>query len=373
MKFVLAVFLISSNAAAEIKPLMQDLYSITDAMTPYMIDKAKFMDAKNEKEISVLLSEFNQKTSQLKKDKMTQNEDMKFKARLLAENLDEAEKSFLAGYKDYSFWVLKASLNNCFSCHTQKSLNDTDYRPKNFASDLYTRAEFLFIVRNYSEAIPLFEKIIDGYPDNKVTVENLESSAQKLLYYYMDVSRDNSKMLESFNKILLNRKLPTSLRNAVLAWKKYTSTKKMHIDENQKIENTSALESFMKERLKIANQFKFPSQRAIADLDTTHRLYQILDKSKDNEMTPTLLYWLADIEKDYRLSMFDLSAENYLKECMQKFSTQSIAKKCFSLFKDIQINSYTGSRGTELPKSVQDQLNSYENLVNPKSLEMQNH
>ena len=374
MKFILSVLLISQLASAEIKPLMKEFYSLTDELTPYMIDRSKFMDESNSQKISSLLTDFNQKTKLLKKDKMAQDEDMKFKAKLLAEGLDEAEKSFNSGYKDYSFWVLKASLNNCFSCHTQKSLDDTNYNwSKHFSNDLYAKAEFLFIVRNYSEATPLFEKILAEYPDNKVSIENLESASQKLLYFYMGVSRDDAKALSSFDRVLKNKKLPSSLHNELLAWKKYLNEKKQQISGNLKINSVQSLDSFAKARTKIGDTYKFPGQRAIVDLDTTHYLYQLLEKSKGSDLIPVILYWLAFIEKDYRLSMFDLSAENYLKECMEKYSAQSIAKKCFGLFKEIQVSSYTGSRGTDVPKSVTDQLNSYDALVNPKPMQLQNH
>lgn len=347
-----------------VKPLMQGFYALIDKMQPYLVNKAEFMNDKNEKKIAQILIEFNEKTKSLKKDKMAQNDDMKFRARLLAEGLDEAEKSFNTGFKDYSFWALKASLNNCFSCHTQKSLGGTGYVfNKNTGHDIYARAEFLFIVRNYSEATPLFEEVLVKYPKNKISVEDLESSAQKLLFYSIRVSRDDIKTIKSFERILKNSRLPTSLRNDILAWKNYLNLRKYRIDEEQKIKNSKDLDDYMNARSEISEQYKLSNQRAAPDMDTTHFLYKLLEKPEGQNIKPWVLYWLATVEKDYRLSMFDLSAENYLKECIEKYSTEKVAKRCFNLYKEMQIVSYTGSRGTDLPKAVIEQLNKYETLV----------
>ena len=367
MKLFLPIILFCSMAPAEVKPIMQQFYSLTNKMRPFLINKADFMDSKNEKEISQALSEFVENTKKLKKDKMAQDDDMKFRVQLLGEGLDMAEKSYKDGFKDYSFWVLKASLNNCFSCHTQKSLAGTDYTfNKDSQYDIYSKAEFLFIVRNYSEAMPLFEEILVNYPKNKVSVENLESTAQKMLFYLMRVSYDDLKSIKLFEKILKNENLPVGLRSDFVAWKKYLNVKKYRIEQEKNISTPAELEDFMNVRNQIADSYKLSNQRTIVDLDTTHFLYQLLEQTKAKELRPWVLYWLASVEKDYRLSMFDMSAENYLKECIEKYSTNKVAKKCFTAYKEMQTLAYTGSRGTDLPKSVVDQLNKYEALVNRK-------
>lgn len=367
MKHIFFVLLAASFAQAEVKPLMQEFFSLTDKLQPYIIDKASFMDSKNEKEIAKALADFNQKTKKLKTDKMTQSDDMKFRAKLLTEGLDEADTAFKTGFKDYSYWALKATLNNCYSCHTQKGLDTTHYTFKtNNSTDTYSKAEFLFIVRNYAEAIPLFEGLLINYPSNKSSVEDIESSAQKILFYSVRVSRNDSVTVEMFNRILKNKDLPSGLRNDIVAWRKYLNLRKYRINEDQVIDSEKSLAEFMAGREKISEEYRFTHQRAAADMDTTHFLFQLLEKSTSKQLRPSILYWLADIERDYRISMFDQTADNYLKECIEKHSAQKIAKKCFALYKEIQIMSYTGSRGTDLPKSVSRQLDAYEAMVNKK-------
>lgn len=366
MKQLILILVTALNTQAEVKPLMQEFYSLTEKLQPYIIDKKSFMDAKNEKEIAKVLSDFNQNTKKLKKDKMSQTDDMKFRAKLLTEGLDEADNAFKDGFKDYSYWALKSTLNNCYSCHTQKGLSPTSYKFKEVNTDNYSKAEFLFIIRNYTEAIPLFESILLGYPNNKSSVENIESAAQKLLFYSIRVTRDDVTTVGMFNRILKNPELPLSLRSDILAWRKYLNLRKYRINDDLNIATEKDLNSFMNAREKISEDYRFSNQRAAADMDTTHYLFQLIEKAESKKIKPALLYWLASIERNYRMSMFDQTADNYLKECIEKYSDQKIAKKCFSLYKEMQVMSYTGSRGTDLPKSVIKQLEDYEKMVNKK-------
>lgn len=364
--FLALIFCIGA-VEAQVKPHMQDFYKITSRLRPFITNKSDFMDSKNEKEISEVLAEFNEKTKQLKKEKMSENDDMKFRAQQLSEGLDDAEKSFKDGFKDYSYWVLRSSMNNCFACHTQKSLSGTDYTfDKTSDLNTYSEAEFLFLVRNYSKSIEMFENLLVNYPKNKVSVENLQYSLQKLLYYYVRVLHEDTKTLAAFEKILKNQTLPSTVRNDILAWKKYLTIKKYRIIEETTIDTPKSLEEFINERESIADHYKLANQRYIVDLETSYFLYQLLEKTTDVKLKPWIMYWLAYQEKDYRLTMFDLTAEQFLKECIEKYTKDKAAKKCFSLFKQMQIDSFTGSRGTDLPKSVVNQLKKYEKMVNKK-------
>ena len=137
--------------------------------------------------------------------------------------------------------------------------------------------------------------------------------------------------------------------------------------KNIKIDSADQLEEFMQSRGEIASHYKLSNQRSIADLDTTHFLYQLLERPASQKFRPWVLYWLASVEKNYRLSMFDMSAENFLTECIEKYSTDKAAKKCLASYKEMQEQSFTGSRGTELPKDIVKKISKYEALVNGKN------
>lgn len=360
-----SLVLLTATVMAEIRPQMQAFYLLTEKLQNYTHNKADYLKKNNEKEIAATLKEFNQQVHELKKDKFAKQDDMKFRMQQLASGLEDAEISFKDGSKDYSYWVLKSTLNNCYVCHTQKSLGTTAYQlPQAQKDDLLSQADFLFMVRNYNDANPLLEKVIITYPENKVSIENVENSLRKLLMHAVRVEKDDFKTLTMFDRLLKNKNLPESVQQDIQAWKGYLKNRKFRITENMPLKNAQQLEKFIAAREKIASQYEQSYQSYLIDLETSQKLYQLLETNKDAQLKPWILYWLAEQEKDYRLTMFDLTSENYLKECIERYSKHPAAKKCFQLYKQIQLDSFTGSRGTEVPPAVQKQLERYEKLVN---------
>jgi hypothetical protein len=46
----------------------------------------------------------------------------------------------------------------------------------------------------------------------------------------------------------------------------------------------------------------------------------------------------------------------YLKECMLQYTSHPYAKKCFEEYEAYVTISYSGSRGTDIPDEIQDEL-----------------
>lgn len=347
----------------ELRPQMQQFFTLTQEIHGYLINKADYMNEKNDEKIRQTLTDFAKSAEEFKKSKMTQTEDMKFQAQQISESLREAEETFKNGFKDYSFWVLKSALNNCYNCHTQKNLPATTYKFEGKQGNDLAQADYLFLVRNYSEALPIYKKLILGYPKNKVTSEQITQILEKYLYYLVRVQHDDVKSSQFFDELLKNKKLPEADQKNIKAWKNYLGLKKYRIVEELMIKDQKRLEEWVNEREAIAKHYSYAGQRVIVDLETSQHLFKLLESGTEKSLRPWLLYWLADIDRNYRLSLFDSTSEMYLKECIVQFSKSPAAKKCFALFKEIKTMAFTGSRGTDLPKAVQDQLKKYESLV----------
>ncbi len=82
------------GAHAEVRPQMQNFYRLIDKIHQYILDKTTYMEKSNEKEIAATLKEFNVAVANLKKEKSSSEDDMKFRVRQLEEGLAEAEQSF---------------------------------------------------------------------------------------------------------------------------------------------------------------------------------------------------------------------------------------------------------------------------------------
>ncbi|MGZ3725924.1 MAG: hypothetical protein ACXWQQ_08985 [Pseudobdellovibrio sp.] len=365
-KLIVFLVLFSQIAHAELRPEMQNLYKLVDKMQSYIFDKKEFLNQKNDKEIAENLRQFNETVTRIKEEKLANDDDMKFHMQQLREGLAEVEQAFRDNFKDYSYWQLKSTLNNCFSCHTQKSLAGTRYKmsaAKKVAP--FIQADFLFLVRNYEESIPLFEKLIADYPSS-LSTDELDTALQKILYYSVRVKKNEIESIDLLDRLLKNKKLPEAVKRDISSWRTYLTLKKYGVFEEPQFTSATAIEDYITERNNLAARYRLGNQRLVIDLETNQHLYDLLEKSLDKNLRPWILYWLAYQEKDYRQNMFDMSVEYYLKECIEKYSSQPAAKRCLGLYKEIQIESFTGTRGTEIPGSVQATLNKYEKLVNGK-------
>lgn len=347
----------------ELRPQMQEFFNLTQSIHGYLIKKSDYLDPKNDEKIRKTLTDFAKSAEEFKKSKMSQSDDMKFQAQQISETLKEAEETFKNGFKDYSYWVLKSALNNCYNCHTQKSLSETTYKFEGDKGNELAQADYLFLVRNYSEALPLYKKLLLSYPKNKLTSEQITRILEKCLYYLVRVQRDDVKSSQFMTEMLKNNKLPQPDQKNMNAWKNYLGLKKYRVVEELMIKDQKRLEEWIQERETIAKHYSYAGQRIIVDLETSHHLFKLLESGTEKSLRPWLLFWLADVDHNYRSSLFDLTSEMYLKECIVKFSKSPAAKKCFELYKEIKTNAFTGSRGTDLPKSVEDQLKQYEKMV----------
>lgn len=343
---------------------MQSFYLTIEKLNQYIADKDVFVSSKNNDNIEKALADFNKKILEIKKNDSMNEDDLKFRFKLLSDGLNEAESTFKNGSKDYSYWVLKSSLNNCFACHTQKELPATSYNlmPTQSLSD-YNKAEFLFLYRNYSEANKIYEQLLMSYPNKATSFEMAESSLSRLMFYQVRVLKNDDENLALLNRLITNEHLPIFLRNNILAWRKYLNVKKFRVFEDTKIKSAADLAKFIDTRNSIASHYKLYGQRYLIDLETSSFLFNLLASPQHKNIRPWVLYWLAFQEKDYRLNMFDQSTDYYLKECMQKYSNSKAARMCFDLYKDITIESYTGSRGVDVPANIVKEIDFYKKLI----------
>jgi len=366
----LAGFSQTTSETLVVKPHMQEFFNLTSKIQPYLLNKSEYLDVKNEKILAELLTDYKDKTILLKKEKFAQTVDMKFRAQQLAEGLEEAAQTYKDGFRDYSYWVFKSTLNQCFTCHTQKSLEKTqlkfDVNNNAMKVSNFAKAEFLFLVRNYDEAIPLFEKIVSEYPKNGESVENTETSLYKLLFYSVRVLNDDSKSEQLFERLLKNKELPEYIHHSLVAWKNYLKIKKYRVLEDIKILDLKSLKSFINERESIAGHYTFSRQRYIVDLETSQVLFKLLEKDQNKKMKPWYLFYLAQTEMNYRTTMFDSTSELYLKECIEVYSKSSAAPKCLDAYAQMKKEAYTGSCGLQMPKSISDQIKKYEKLIQNK-------
>lgn len=360
------VAFLSVNSFADIKLNMDKFYIHLNDLQPFLTKRSKFIDEKSRPAVESILTELSQNVKNLKSKKMAKDDGMRFRIHQLNEGLAEAAQTYKDGFRDYSYWVIKASLNNCSSCHTERALPATKFK-FDFSSDTSDseKADFLFMIRNYSEAISIYQKAIDGYPKNKLLLEDLLTSVKKQVYYYLRVKRDDDALMQMISQSLKNKELPIFLNRDLMQWKKYLEIKKYRIlPEMEQFKTVEAMNKFITTRDEIASHFGEGQQRFIVDQETLYFLHQNLRQSELNSEFKNLsYYWIAKIQRSYRDSMFDNSAEIYLTECVRLTKVVSTAKNCAEEFKEQKLETFDTRQVTELPNLVRAQIDDMDAAV----------
>ena len=88
-----------------------------------------------------------------------------------------------------------------------------------------------------------------------------------------------------------------------------------------------------------------------------------LQQNPNTKLTAEVLYWEGLTENRIGKNIFFTLGDLYLKECITRYPRAAIAKKCFKEYKDEMTLRFTGSIGTNIPKSKQQELKRLESLL----------
>ncbi len=315
---------------AQIKPKMAEFEVLMKKLSPYLLNEKEFIDSSNQKSIEKILNDINKNIDLIQHDPSVVNSNLKFRFKILGEGFKDVEQSFKNRFLDYSYWNLKSQLHQCSSCHTEKQLSDRWYSFDLLNnSDLFAQADFQFMLRGYEASVEKYQKLIDGYPKNKLNEKNLDHAIKKIGYYYFRILKNDDKTLIAINSMLHNKDLPKYLSRHLKKWKEYFEVKKFRmLPEKSENVTLSKLKEFVDDREKIASYYGGGDDRFPIDQETLIYLHRVLDLNQDKEILPWLYLWIGQIQNNYKESLFDATGELFLKECFEVYPKSKAAKIC---------------------------------------------
>lgn len=360
-----AVFAESAEQKAkplQTKELMGKLLEQLTALKPYMISEDKFVDPKNYKTIEKHLKEFSELAKQTRHNPQLNSENFKFSTEVLENHIVETERVFRVAKKSYARWMLNSTVGICMSCHDQAPVQDRKFKEfkdhKMFASG-FDQAEFLFATRVFDEAYQQYDKIIKNYPQNKYSSEQLDVALKRQMVYFSRIKQSPQLALGKLKEYQDNKKLPQYEQKNITNWIKQfkdwdkqtvldpkTSTDKQIVEFARKSLETSSSEEKIK-----PNEAQLVTYLRVSGI-----LYEFLRTHPQSKVTPEVLFWLSVCDRVINNSVFYSFADLYLRECIIKYPSDPIAKKCFKEYENETILGYTGSSGTQLPGEVKRDL-----------------
>lgn len=341
-------------------------------LKPFLVSDEEFSNPKNSLTIQTYLSDLAAAVKKTKHDPYLRQENFKFSRHVLENHIVDTERVFRVGNKSYARWMMNSTLGICMSCHTQSAVDNRHFNEfvsvKGFTSD-FDKAEFLYTIKDFNAANPIFEKLIVDYKNESLSTENLEKALQRQIGYYTRIQRDLEKGIKQIDKFLKNDKLPDFAKMNLNSWKdQFEKWRKIKIPNAQK-EDADKIVAFAEKQMGTGGpKISLPASdpKLVTDLIVSGILFEYLKLNPNSDKTAEILYWLAICDREVNISFFSSFADLYLRECMTRFPEKTIALRCYNEYEQNTILGYTGSAGINVPADVRAELKEMKELVERK-------
>lgn len=368
MRTFITIIMASLCAKADVRPHMDQMLQEIFNLKPFIVSEEGYRDPKNAPLIEKSLQNMVALSEKISHEGKIRESGFAVSSQAMTKQLKEAEIVYRVGSKDYSLWMLRSTLGTCMSCHTQLPSSSTKFEFMNkekFLTRPFDEAEFLFIVRNFDKASPVYEDLLSTYPQKDSSVEHVEQALSRLTYYYVRVKRDLDGFLLVLNKGLKNEKLPNFLKERMQGLQAATKNIKSQPYPEFTEKQAQELRRFVEKNLKkeLAGDFDLTPERDISYLRISSVLYKYLDQYPQTKLKPEILYWLSFCERRYQEKAFYSLPELYLKQCLQEYPKSKIAPSCLKEYTQLIEIAYTGSSGTHIPSDIEKELEDFRRQI----------
>jgi len=361
----------TSNQQTQAKAVMSNVYRSFVKVIPYIysssekVEILKTLSHKKEKE--ALIKNLIDLSSFFKSARHTnffQRPGFRPSLETINEHLDETiillnSNNFLFAQKR-----LNAMTSLCVSCHSQLS----DSMSKNsfgaaikqegrnrFESD-YAYANYLFLVRRFSESKIYFEKAIENSlnKDTLFAKNEINSSLQKMITIDTKIKFNYKIAQDLLAKYEKDQRIPSLTKatlqqwsHSLIAWRDFDINSVKSIKDFISLHLTPI--ETKKEKVEIG-------QEDMTLLISSGVLSNYLADNSLTNQTPEILYWLSIAERRLSQTYFFSLSDLYLKDCIKRYPSSPIAKKCYQEYADNLEAGYSGSAGTVIPQEEKTEL-----------------
>jgi hypothetical protein len=392
MKYFLAILITYSIAslsdANETKKVMQKALDSIIHLAPYMSNEMRFKDPDNEKIISLHLNKIVENFKSAKHVTKLERPGFSPNFRMIKDHLDDTLLNFNNHNKSFARLRLAATTSLCLSCHTQLPkdhltsyiLNSEAVTPKSFENS-YEYANFLFLLRSYRKAIKTYKISITDRLAKQAELKKIQkilgetsghydkvlyNSFKNILIINAKILRTPKKAIKLFNSYLSVSLVPKYIKTDLKIWIKELRKWDNSNDLNIKFTSDKDVGSFIQKYLVKLDQEGMALATGEYDVDlliTSGILSNYLTDHPKTKYAPEILYWNGISESRLSKNMFFTLGDLYLKECITRYPKSKVAIKCYNEYEnEIQFR-FTGTLGTQIPKSKKQELKKLKSLI----------
>ena len=371
LSYIACIFLTTQLKASPIVPMNKAFSSLIE-LIPYLTDKPKFVEKKNEAFIQEKLMAMSEAFKAANHEALLKQDLFAPSLTMVRENLKNSSEAFKAGNKDYALWRMKEITTQCMDCHTRlpanhpSSFREGKWIDKSKFSDRYNFGIAQLIARLYPEAKATFTQVVDE-AIVKDQIQNVMLPLKQILLIQTKILKEPAAMVTVLKhyqtkKELLeaDKALITQWTERLNHWKNSPHLKPLQEDQQA----TEFMTKVMKPLFK--NDSLYVGKFDVDLLIASGLLSNFLFENPQSKLAPDTIYWLGLSEKYLKREDYFGAGELFLKECIIRYPESKIATKCYDEYKESIEFEFTGSRGTDIPKEIDQELESLKKLIDSK-------
>ncbi|NJL24320.1 MAG: hypothetical protein HC902_03520 [Calothrix sp. SM1_5_4] len=326
-------------------------------MNPYLLSEQAFNSPEGKAQVAESLKEL---TGRIKKapEEIKSTPGFRITYSLLTDHIRKTEEVFKKGEMEYARMRLNGMGNLCAGCHMQapkvSRFSSFEFVVERGRQVNFENAEFLFVIRRYDEALPLFDKLVREYPKNGLASDRLNEVYRRKLAMFARVYQNPDMAISNLKEDLKNAELPVDVRRNVESWiAALEKWKKEKVDPAKM--KSPELVAYVAKKLPGSMVRKIaPESPDLFDLlRLSGLLYARLYNEKASPQTQEMLYYLAQIERSLSPLYWYSVSEVYLKECVVQYPKKTFSKKCYDAYREGMEERYAGK---DIPEGVRQSI-----------------
>lgn len=352
---------------------MNQAFMALSELIPYITDRTKFMEPKNAPLIEKKIAEMQKAFHSAKHSTIIKEDIFAPSYNLINENIKGTSEAFKKGKKDYAHWRLKEITSLCLDCHTRIPSNISSSFQNGELSideskfdDVYNLGIAQLIVRRYVDAKMSFKRSIQDRLIKK-EFNDIILPYKQLLLIDTKVQRNPENLITEFTTQLGHKNLPDEVIKTLKAWisrLQYWKTNKFVLSG---LNSDNEVGQFItKELIPLKKRPLYEDGQDVDLLFVSGLLSNYLFENPSSKKVAEIGYWIGWSEKFLKRENFFGSGDLFLKQCIRKYPSDPVAKKCFEEYEESMNFEFSGSSGTHIPEDVKKELDELRMLVNQK-------
>ena len=360
LAFITTTTIVEKSSAVSVNEIMVDIAHTMEPLFPLLFDDKKYANADTQIQLNDSVKKLKAFFNEAKPHFDIKSPTYRTSFEVIDTQLTDAMIALKYNNSNHARNILKEFVSICSSCHTQDSKLRTLFSGvdrNQFTTDLQF-AEFNYMTRNYDTAIEYYNKHLSSGVD--IPESEIMTVMKRILTIDTQVynrPKDALKQLTNLQDYKQHTKYSARNLEEWIAGLKELEKQQASKVSDVTMEQLKVYVDKILGPLQEPGSAEFPTKKEkVARVWLRGILYHYLNKQPPREEIPVILYWLAIIDRTINYSFYYSLADMYLKECMLQYTSHPYAQKCYDEYEAYIAFSYSGSRGTDIPEDIAQEL-----------------